>query len=146
MSNIIGDLFTIAHGTWDMNWDPESKPGKKHPFTFGRNRRTGCTGLVRIQAIIKLEPDEIEIWKRSNLLPPSSYTASLKRKRTDLGQEPCCHGHDCQRSTNAVAEFKRAHRIPDYKATVPRWRLADSVYKIPTNASQVNRVGLNFRS
>lgn len=119
-----------------MNWTPEGKAtSKRYPFTFGRNRRTGYSGLIRVQTIAELDPSEIDTWRRSNLLPPSctSHAASPKRKRicSHFDEEDC--SRDYQQKTGVVDEFKRTRGIQDFKATVPKWRQLDGIYKIPAS-------------
>lgn len=113
--NKIGDLLTITHEIWELSWDPDGKGSVKDLVTFGRNRSTGYSGLIRVQAIAELEPEELESWRRSNLLPPgrdypeqhtlsplsSSIVSSLQRTHCSLGT---CN---CQEKIDPVAEYKR---------------------------------------
>jgi hypothetical protein len=67
--NRAGDLVSIGHGVREMNWDPDGPKALNDRFAFGRNRTTSYWGLIRIRKIVELDPDELESWRRTNLLP-----------------------------------------------------------------------------
>lgn len=121
--NKIGDLLTIAHEIWELSWDPEAKGNRSGNdlVIFGRNRRTGYSGLIRVQAIAELEPEELERWRRSNLFPPGPDYSQLRvsspispspmmspskvslSQRTHSSREAC----NCQENIDPVAQYKR---------------------------------------
>lgn len=120
--NKIGDLLTIAHEIWELSWDPEAKGNRSGNdlVIFGRNRRTGYSGLIRVQAIAELGPEELESWRRSNLFPPGPDYSQLRvsspispspmpssivssSQRTHSSREAC----NCQENIDPVAQYKR---------------------------------------
>lgn len=107
MLNKVGDLLNIAHEIWELSWDPDCRRTTQDPVTFGKNRRTGYSGLVRVRAIAELEPEELERWKRSNLFPPSPQPRALP---FPVFPVQCIHSSPeacyCKENIDPVAEFK----------------------------------------
>lgn len=112
--NKIGDLLTITHEIWELSWDPDGKGSVNDLVTFGRNRRTGYSGLIRVRAIAELEPEELESWRRSNLFPPGRHypehhtssplsSSIVSSSQRHSSRETC----NCQEKIDPVAEYKR---------------------------------------
>lgn len=110
--NRVGDLLTIAHEIWELSWDPDCRRTAQDPVTFGQNRRTGYSGLVRVRAIAELEPEELERWKRSNLFPPGPQPVpyDLPFPHFPVFPVQCIHSSPetcyCKENIDPVAEFK----------------------------------------
>lgn len=62
-----------------MTWDPTGQKTRDDSFAYGRNCTTKFWGFIRIQNIVELSSDEIEKWKRTNLLPVPSQSHHLEQ-------------------------------------------------------------------
>lgn len=115
--NKIGDLLTITHETWELSWDPDCEGNVKDLVTFGRNRRTGYSGLIRVRTIAELEAEDVERWRKSNLFPPDPDYSQYHAWFSALSSPQCAHSETCycRENIDPVAEFKHNRR---YKPTL----------------------------
>lgn len=52
-----------------MTWDPDGPKKNNDLLTFGRNREIRCWGIISVGNLVELKPEELESWRRANLLP-----------------------------------------------------------------------------